>query len=84
MDESKIEELRSIHRDLARYLGEQHETIEGMAVVIGALRKTIEDDSVLSKKYKVHFQSLTSNESGQPNRVQAGILHEFLTRLRNW
>ena len=84
MDETKIQDLRRLHGELARYLGEQHETIEGMAIVIGALRQTIEGDPDLSGKYAAHYESLKSSESARPNPMQAGVLQGFLNRLRNW
>jgi predicted ThiF/HesA family dinucleotide-utilizing enzyme len=84
MDESKIDELRLIHRDLARLLGEQHEVILSQRLVIVALQRTVEGDPALSKKYVACLQALKSDPSARPNPMQAGFVQKLLDRLKNW
>jgi hypothetical protein len=83
MDDAKVDQLRFIHRELARFLGEQREVILSQAIVIGALRKTLENDPVLSGKYAVHYQALKAAEHDQPN-PQAGLVSGFLRLLADW
>ena len=84
MDDSKLDELRLIHRDLARFLGEQHEIILSHALVISAIRQTLQGDPALSAKYEANLQSLKAAGHARPNPMQAGLVHKFLNQLKNW
>jgi hypothetical protein len=84
MDDSKIEELRNIHRDIARFLGEQHEIILSHALVISAIRETLQGDPALSGKYEANLQSLKDAEHARPNPTQAGMVRGILRRLSEW
>ena len=84
MDEAKVQKLQLIHRELARYLREQHEVINNQTLVIAAIRKTVEVDSVLGARYKENLQSLKADATIQPNPMQAGVLGKLLDDLANW
>ena len=79
MDESKLEELRIIHHELAVFLRQSHQELNGVALVVGALRKTLEDDPAFASKYKKNLQDLQAQES-KKRRIGSG----FLLRLQNW
>ncbi|WP_263352848.1 hypothetical protein [Acidicapsa acidisoli] len=84
MDDSKLEELRTIHRELARLIGNHQEAIEGFAIVIAALRKTLQGDPTLSEKYEANFQVLQADESSRPTPQQAGMVQGILRNLSEW
>ena len=84
MDEEKIEELRLMHHDLAKFLGDQHELLLSHMLVIAALRKTLEGSSTLAKKYAENLASIKSDASALPSPTQLGVAQTLLRKLRSW
>jgi hypothetical protein len=94
MDDSKIEELRVIHRDLAKYLEQQSETILTLRKVVAAIQQTLDNDSApqgggsdLSKHYKAHLASLTPTASPRPNLTEVLSQEEvnsLVKKLTEW
>ena len=86
MDDLKVQELRILHRDLARFLGEQYKSVEGMSVIVAALRKTMEGDPNLVAKYRANLQSLKDAASAKkaPQSSAENAASGFLNRLSSW
>ena len=84
MDETKHDELRSILHDLSWLLGQQQEIILSQTAVIGAVRMTLEEDPVLSKKYAANSQSLKGSARGKPDQGAAALVSGLLHRMTQW
>jgi hypothetical protein len=84
MDEMKLNELRSILRDLSWLLGQQQEIILSQTAVIGAIRMTLECDPALSKKYAANLQSLKDGAHGKPDQAATALASGLLERMMQW
>jgi hypothetical protein len=91
MDDSKISELKHVHRELAQYLVEQSETILILRRVVGVIQQTLENDSApqgghsaLSKAYREYLQAQTSSGSPRPNPLGAAALESLVKKLTEW
>lgn len=84
MDDSKVNDLRSILRDLSWLLGQQQEIILSQAVVSGAIRMTLEGDPALSKKYEANLQSLKGSGRAKPDQAAMGLTATLLQRMKSW
>ena len=84
MEPQKLNELRSILRDLSWLIGQQQEIILGQASVIGALRLTVGNDPALSEKYTANLQSLKDGAHGTPDRAAMGMVVGLMHRMTQW
>jgi hypothetical protein len=86
MDESKVDELRRILRDLAWLVGQQQEIILSQTAVIGAVRMTLEGNPDLAKKYAANLQSLKDAAHKRQNLDQAAVnmASDLLRRMQQW
>ena len=84
MDDTKLNELRSILRDLSWLIGQQQEIILGQTSVIGALRMTLGNDPALSKKYAANLQSLKDGAHGRPDQAAMALASGLLHRMTQW
>ncbi len=91
MDDSKVNELRIIHKELAQYLVEQSEIILILRKVVAAIQQTLDNDSAaqgghsaLSKAYKENFAAQASSVSPQPNPLAAVTLNSLVNKLNEW
>lgn len=84
MDDSKAEELRSIHRDLSSYLEKQYEVVLNQSFAIAAIRKVLDGDSALSKSYKESLRDLKDDDAIRPNLIPRQALDELVRRLVEW
>ena len=92
MDDSKFNELRHIHRELAQYLTAQNETIIILRRIVGILQQTLDNDSVpqgghsdLGNRYREYLAFQVTNGNIRPNltevqsREEVGSLAKKLT-----
>lgn len=84
MDETKLNELRSILRDLSWLIGQQQEIILSQTAVIGAIRTTLENDPDLSKTYAANLQSLRGGVHGKPDQTGTAMAAGLLHRMTQW
>jgi hypothetical protein len=84
MEDSKLNELRSILRDLSWLLGQQQEIILSQTAVIGAIRLTLESDPALSKTYAANLQSLKGGAHGKPDQAATALASGLLHRMTQW
>ena len=88
MDDFKIEELRVIHRELARHLAAQNETLASVTKTVGAIQHALDSDSApqglrsaLSDIYKGHLASAIASE---PPQRRPSALDSLLKKLMEW
>jgi hypothetical protein len=84
MDDSKLEELRLIHRDLAKYLKKQHEAVSNGLLTMAALRMTLDSDPVFRKSYKTNLRALLEDGTFQASPTSENTLQTLLKRLADW
>jgi hypothetical protein len=84
MDDSKIDELRLIHGDLAMYLEKQHEAMSNGILAIAAIRGALASDHGLQKAYKASLRELSEDETFQANQDHENTLQNLLKRLSEW
>ncbi|MGC1361815.1 MAG: hypothetical protein WA419_07640 [Silvibacterium sp.] len=84
MDDTKLDELRSILRDLSWLIGQQQEIILAQTSVIGAIRITLQNDPDLSKKYAANLQSLKDGAHGKPDLAAMSLASGLLDRMTQW
>lgn len=84
MEPQKLNELRSILRDLSWLIGQQQEIILGQASVIGALRLTVGNDPDLSGKYAANLQSLKDGAHGKPDQAAMSMAVGLMHRMTQW
>ena len=84
MDDSKIKELRLIHKDLAAYLKKQHEAMSNCLLTAAALRKSLDSDPTLRKLYKTNRRALLTDETFQAGLSPSTSLERLLKKLAEW
>lgn len=84
MDDSKVQELRLIHHDLAKVISAQQEVIATLRLVVAAIQKTLANDPDLSEKYGAFLGDQISPAFPQPNPTQARLVAALVTRLDEW
>lgn len=94
MDDSKIKELRTLHRELAQYLTAQNEVIIILRRTVATLQQTLDNDSdpqgvrsALGNRYREYLASQETSEKLRPNltEVQSRKAAESLAkRLNEW
>jgi hypothetical protein len=84
MDDTKMEALRLILRELAEYLREQHQVITNQTTAIGAIRQAFEGDSALSKLYRDSLRDLIYDETIRPNLVRSQVFETLVKKLSEW
>ncbi len=77
MDEAKIKELRTTHRELAQYLTAQNEAILTLKRAVGGIQQTLSNDSApedersaLENRYRAYLATQGPIETPQPNRAE--------------
>jgi hypothetical protein len=84
MDDSKLEELRLIHRELVAYLKKQHETMSNSILAISAIRGALESNPDLRKAYSASHRALTEDGTFHPTPDYENTLQKLLERLAEW
>ena len=90
MDESKVQELRAIHDDLAHYLVAQNEILVSVTRAVAAIQHALDNDSApqgghsaLSNKYRERLAALIASESLRPN-PSVLALGSLVKKLNEW
>jgi hypothetical protein len=94
MDDSKLNELRTLHRELAEYLANQSEVVITLRKTVAAIQQTLDNDSApqggysaLSKCYKEHLASLAPTASPRPNLTEVlsrEAVNSLVRKLNEW
>jgi len=84
MDDSRLNELRLLHRDLAAHLKEQHQVINNNTIAIAAIRKVLETRPDLQKSYKESLRDLKDDATIQPTPSYTHVFERLLKRLSEW
>ena len=94
MDDSKIKELQTLHRELAQYLTAQNDLIISLRRTVGILQLTLDSDSspqggrsALSSRYKERLASLVPTEPLRPNlteRLSQEAMDSLAKKLTEW
>jgi hypothetical protein len=94
MEESKIQELRLIHRELAHHLRAHNEILVSVKRAVGAIQYALDNDfapqgghSALSEKYRERLAAAIANES-LPQSPLAHMDHlsldQLIKKLTEW
>jgi hypothetical protein len=94
MDDLKIKELQTLHRELAEYLVQQSEVIITLRKTVAAIQRTLDNDSApqgghsaLSKRYKEHLAFLAPTASPRPNLTEVlsrEAVNSLVKKLKEW
>jgi hypothetical protein len=94
MNDSKIKELQTLHRELAQYLTSQNETIISLRRTVGILQLTLDSDSspqggrsALANKYREYLASQVPTAQPQPNlteRLSLEAVESLAKKLTEW
>ncbi len=94
MDESKLKELQTLHRELAQYLASQNEVITTLRKTVGVIQQTLDNDSspqgvrsALSKSYMEHLASLAPTVPPRPNLTEVlsqTATDSLIKKLNEW
>jgi hypothetical protein len=84
MDDTQLNDLRRILRDLSWLLGQQQEIILAQASVAGAIRMTLQSDPVLSEKYEANLRSLKDPARKKPDQAAMSLVSGLLHRMKEW
>ena len=84
MNDSKVKELRTLHKELAAYLKQQHEAVNNCLLTVVALRKAVETQADLRAIYKAKVQQLSEDETFRATSDSSNTLETLLQRLADW
>jgi hypothetical protein len=84
MDDSKISELRLIHKELATYLEKQHETMSNSILAVSAIRGALASDPALQKAYKASLRDLKEGGTFRENQDDENKFQNLLKKLAEW
>lgn len=94
MDDSKVSELKHIHRELAQYLTEQNNVIITLRRTVATLQLTLDSDSVpqggrsaLANRYRENLLALGTSGTLQPNlteRLSLEAIDSLAKKLTDW
>jgi hypothetical protein len=94
MEDSKLRELQTLHRELAQYLNAQNEVITTLRKTVGVIQQTLDSDSspqgvrsALSKSYKEHLASLAPTVPPRPNLAEVlsqSAIDSLVKKLNEW
>lgn len=94
MDESRISELRTLHRELAEYLEHQHDAMTALRKTVGVIQQTLDSDSspqgersALANRYREYLASLAPTAPPRPNLTEVlsqATLKSLIEKLKEW
>lgn len=94
MDDSKIKELQTLHRELAQYLTAQNEVIIHLKRVVAGIQQTLSNDSVpqgersaLENRYREHLASQSPIVTPRPNlteQLSLEAVESLAKKLTEW
>jgi len=94
MDDSKIKELRAIHKELAEYLTAQNEVIIILRRTAAILQQTLDNDSApqggrsaLADRYTAYLASQETSETPRPNPTEdrsRRAVNSLAKKLTEW
>jgi hypothetical protein len=94
MDDSKIKELQTLHRELAQYLTNQNEATLSLKRVVAGIQQTLENDSdqlggrsALANRYKAYLATQVPTETPRSNlteRLSREAVELLAKRLNEW
>jgi hypothetical protein len=94
MDDSKFEELRTLHRELAQYLTSQNELIISLRRTVAVIQQTLDNDSApqgghsaLGNRYREYLAALAPTETPRPNLTEVlsrEAVNSLATKLIDW
>ena len=84
MEDSKLNELRLIHKDLATYLKNQHEVMSNSILAISAIRTALESNPDLQKAYWASHRALSEDGTFQASQDYENTRQRLLKRLADW
>jgi hypothetical protein len=84
MDDSKIVELRTILKNLAVYLKDQHEATKNSILAVAAIRGAVASNPPLQKSYEASLRDLKDAGTIQPSPALEQTLLTLLRKLDEW
>ena len=84
MDDSKITELRHIHRNLAKYLKKQHKANSNCLLAVAAIREALKIHPDLQKAYRASLRDLSEGGTALANQDSTNTLETLLKSLAEW
>jgi hypothetical protein len=84
MDDSKIADLRQIHRNLAKYLKKQHKANSNCLLAVAAIREALKSHPELQKAYKASLRDLSEGGTALADQDSTNTLETLLKSLTGW
>ena len=82
LDESKIEQLLAVNRELGIFLEEQLDNLLSLRQSVLAIERALEGNSALRKKYEKCLQTVKDDGEGLPDIHWTNRIRGVLARLQ--